>query len=168
MIKTVIFLALIAFAPLAADVQEPEAQAPEVEAEFQESINEAWKDAVEGTSSYKACAALKGSLHGRIQYQGQDDLATRAATAIRACEVDVPVRYFETYLDGVIAGDNTCMDFMSHFQTEMGGIATRPASLEEMEPEVPKKLILEALSDRINTDCPDVAPWLLSDIGEGS
>lgn len=143
-------------------------KAPDVGAEFQEAIDSAWQDAVAGTSSYKACAALKGSLHGRIRYQGDTELTTRAAKAIQACEVDVPVRYFQTYLDAVVAGEHTCMDFMSHVETEMGGVHTRPTTLEGMEPQDPRPLVLKALAERIRKDCPAVAPFMLRGIDDGS
>jgi hypothetical protein len=163
--KAVLLLVVVAVVGLPVLAQTPADKAPDVGAEFQEAIDGAWQDAVEGTSSFKACAALKGSLHGRIRSQGDTELAARAAKAIHACEVDVPARYFQTYLDAVVAGEHTCMDFMSHVETEMGGIRTRPTSLEDMEPQEPKPLILKVLAERIRKDCPAVAPFMLRGIG---
>lgn len=149
---------------LPALAQTPADEAPDVGAEFQETIDRAWSEAADGTSSYGVCAGLKGSLHGRIRYQGDTELAARAVPAVHACEVDVPVRYFQAYLDAVAAGEHSCTDFMSHVETEMGGIGTRPTSLEGMEPEEPKPLILKALADRIEAECPSVAPFMLRNI----
>ncbi len=165
MSKVVALFVWTSVAGLMALGQTSDRQPPDVGAEFQKSISTAWSEAVSGTSSSKACAGLKGSLHGRIRYQGQTDLVEKAAKAIQACEVDIPVRYFETYLDGMVAKKHTCRDFMSHFETEMGGIGMRPTSLEDMEPKEPRTLILTSLAERIQKDCPDVAPWMLKGIG---
>lgn len=161
-------LVLSALAGLPILAQNATDMAPDVGAEFQTAIDDAWREAADGTSSFKACAALKGSLHGRIRSQGDTGLPARAAKAMQACEVDVPVRYFQTYLDAVVAGEHTCRDFMTHLQTQMGGITTRPTTLEGMEPREPRPLVLTALAERIRKDCPAVAPFMLRGIGGGS
>jgi hypothetical protein len=159
--KAVMLLTMAAAAGLPALAQTSAGEAPDVGAEFQAAIDEAWREAADGTSSFEACAAFKGSLHGRIRSQGDTELTTRAARAIQACEVDVPVRYFQTYLDAVAAGEYSCSDFLSHVETQMGGIGTRPTSLEGMEPEEPRPLVLKALADRIKAECPFVGAFML-------
>jgi len=166
--KIPMILVMSAVAGLPILAQNPADKAPDVGAEFQDAIDDAWREAADGTSSFKACAALKGSVHGRVRSQGDTELPARAAKALRACEVEVPVRYFQTYLDAVAVGEHTCMDFMTHVQTQMGGITTRPTTLEDMEPREPRPLVLTALAERIRKDCPAVAPFMLRGIGGGS
>ena len=137
------------------------AQAPDVGPEFQEEIDEALREVTEGVSPSRACAGLKGSVHGQIRYQGQTDLLATATPAIQACELEVPIRYFETYLDRVVAGEHSCIDFMSHFTTEMGAVNIRMSSIEDIEPKETEPLILKVLAERIRGDCPDVAQFML-------
>ena len=138
------------------------ARAPDVgSAEFQAAIDKAWDEAKKGKSPSKACAGIKGSVHGRIQYRQEEGVLEKATRAIQVCENEIPVRYFETYLDQVVAGEKSCMDFMSQFHIEMGAIGLRMATFEKLEPRNTKGLILKALAERIRQDCPGIAPWLL-------
>ena len=77
---------------------------PKVGDTYQEYIDAAWKEAVEGHNPTATCAGLKGRVMGT-----QDSSAFRA---LFACNVDIPVRYFETYLDSVEAGEKTCQNFI--------------------------------------------------------
>ena len=42
-----------------------------------------------------------------------------ALRALFACNVDIPARYFETYLDQVEAGEKACQDFMVEMMTQL-------------------------------------------------
>lgn len=155
-------LCAISWAPSPTTAQPLATEAPDVgSAEFQGAIDKAWEEAKEGKSSHKACTRIKGSVHGRIRYSKEEGVLEKATRAIQVCEHEIPVRYFETYLDQVVAGEHACMDFMSQFHIEMGAIGLRMATFEQVQPKNTKDLILKDLAERLRRDCPDIAPWML-------
>jgi hypothetical protein len=155
-------LCVISWLPPLATAQPSSSKAPDVDsAEFQGAIDKAWEEAKAGKSSHKACTGIKGSVHGRIRYSKEKGVLEKATRAIQVCEHEIPVRYFETYLNQVVAGEKSCRDFMSQFQVEMGAIGLRMATFEQIEPRHTKELILKSLAERIRQDCPDIAPWML-------
>lgn len=85
--------------------------APNVGEAHQQSIDRAWKQAVEGKNPSSSCAGIKGRA------MGSTDAA--AFRALYACNVDIPARYYETYLDQVEAGEKTCQDFMVEMMTQL-------------------------------------------------
>lgn len=42
-----------------------------------------------------------------------------ASRAVSACNVDIPVRYFQTYLERVEAGERTCLDLVMEVSTKL-------------------------------------------------
>lgn len=156
--------------------------APEVGDPYQKSIDRAWQEAVDGKNPSAACAGLKGRVMGTKD--------TTAFRALFACNVDIPVRYFETYLDRVETGDHTCMDFMTHFITQISAMTMSTDSLQKMADslaatgdaesavqdalgsaadeamtetglEDPKRLIKKRLTERTQAVCPDIAGVVL-------
>ena len=125
-------------------------------------------------------------MKGRIAGTGDSD----AFRALFACNVDIPARYFNAYLDKVETGEKTCQDFMTHFMTRLSamtmdagkllkmaeglsadgnvdaavvetlGVAAEDAMTEEGLKD-PKRLIKDRLSDRTKQVCPDIAPYIL-------
>jgi hypothetical protein len=137
-------------------------QAPDVGApEFQKDIDEAWKKAKEGQTPVNACAAIKGSVHGRVKYQKQQDFLDKAKRTIQVCEYELPLRYFEAYLDLVSEEKKSCQDFVSEFSTQMGAVKVRMDTFEDLEPKDTEPLILKALEERIQETCPFVGAFML-------
>jgi hypothetical protein len=161
------------------------AGAPEVAEEYQSTINRGWEKAVAGENPAFACAGLKGRLIGTKK---TDDPAARSA--LFACNVLIPVRYFETTLDQVDAGSKSCSDLMTAFMTELPAMTMSMGSLQKMADaaeqgqdageaaaevvagavdaatvekglEDPKAAIKEQLADRVQQSCPDMAPYML-------
>ena len=136
--------------------------APDVgSAEFQGIIDKAWKEVSEGKSPSRVCSGLKGGVHSRVQYQDPDGLVEKATRAIQVCEYEIPLRYFEAYMDQVTGGTKTCTDFMRHFETEMTAVGIRLGSIEKVKPRGTKDLVLKPLAERIRKNCPEIAPWML-------
>ncbi len=108
---------------LAADTDSPKVGEP-----YQISIDEAWEEAKVGEIPTHSCAAVKGRTMGA---KGPE-AAEPALRALFACNVDIPVRYFETYLDRVEAGDHTCMDFMRHFVTQISAMTMSMDSMQQL------------------------------------
>ena len=88
--------------------------APRVEAPYQERIDEAWLEAVAGENPAATCAGVKG--RATVSEPGS---ATRA---LEACNVDIPVRYFLTYVERVEAGETTCMSLMTEVMTKLSAM----------------------------------------------
>ena len=63
---------------------------------------------------------------------GSKDRSEAALRALLACNVDIPVRYFETYLDMVEAGEKTCMDYMREITTQLSAMTLSTDTLWEM------------------------------------
>jgi hypothetical protein len=97
-----------------AEVDDPVARvsgSPEVEERYQESIDEAWQEALAGENPSTTCAGVKGRA-----VASPEGSATRA---LEACNIAIPVRYFLTYVDRVEAGDGTCMNLMTEVMTKL-------------------------------------------------
>ncbi len=155
-------LCSISWLPSLAPAQPLHTGAPDVgSTEFQSAVDKAWNEAKEGKSPSKTCAGIKGSVHGRIRYNKEQGVLEKATRAIQVCEHEIPVRYFETYLDQVVGGEHSCMDFMRHFGTEMEAVGLRLSTFEELEPKRTKELVLQALAEQIVRDCPGIAPWMV-------
>ena len=118
--------------------------------------------------------------------RNQDPTAFRG---LFACNVNIPVRYFETYLDSVEAGDTTCQDFMTHFLTSLSAMTMYSSSLDEMAAKIetdggeealaealgpaadeamtgdrledPKRLVKDRLAPRVVELCPDIAAYVV-------
>lgn len=95
----------------AGDRSERASGAPRVEERYQESIDEAWKEALSGENPSTSCAAIKG--------RAVASAAGSAERAVRACNIDIPVRYFLTVAERVEAGEKTCNDMMMAIMTEL-------------------------------------------------
>lgn len=85
--------------------------APEVEEPYQARIDEAWRKAVAGENPSTTCAAVKG----RAAASRRD----ASARAMEACNVDIPVRYFLTWLERVEGGEKSCMELMTEVTTRL-------------------------------------------------
>ncbi len=160
----------------------PPAAAPEVGDVYQEYIDTAWREAVDGENPTASCAAVKGRT-----MSSKDPAAFRA---LFACNVDIPVRYFETYLDQVESGEKTCQNFMREFITKLSAMTMSTDSLQKMAEsmtdsgdaesavtaalgsvaeeamtekglEDPKRLVKNRLSERTRELCPDIAAVVL-------
>jgi hypothetical protein len=161
------------------------AGAPRVAETYQRTIDRAWEKAAAGENPAFACAGLKG----RVMAAGAEvDAAGREA--LYACNVTVPVRYFEAFLDRVEAGEKTCQDLMMEVTTQLPAMALSVEGLreaaaaleaggeeEELAADVltgtvddatrdrgladPKRAVKEALAPRVREACPDLAPVIL-------
>lgn len=94
-------------------------------ARFQAPIDEAWKEAESGVNPAMTCAGVKG----RAVAFPKNVAAQRAAYV---CGVDIPVRYFQTFLDQIEAGEKTCPDFMMAMATELGSMTITTDSIRNM------------------------------------
>lgn len=159
--------------------------APRVAERYQRSINRGWEKAVEGETPAYACAGLKGRVIGTGTAAEPE-----ALEALFACNVLLPVRYFETLLDSVEAGERSCTDFLREMSTQLPamtlsvddvegmmaafeedgsgevdreamGEALADAATMERGLEAPGPLIKERLADRVREVCPDLADALL-------
>lgn len=106
----------------------PPSDAPQVGEPYQRSIDAAWEKAKAGENPTYSCAGLKGMTMGSKEPKS----AEAAVRALFACNVDIPVRYFNAYLDKVEAGDHTCMDFMSHFVTQISAMTMSTDSFQSL------------------------------------
>ncbi len=160
-----------------------DAEAPEVGDAYQSSIDRAWQKAVEGRDPSGTCAGVKGRT-----MNAQD---AEAFQALFACNVDIPVRYFETYLDEVEAGAKDCQGFMVEVMTKLPAMtmstdalnamaesvaesgdaetavseALGPAAAEAMTEtglEDPKRLIKDRIDPRTRELCPQFADVILN------
>lgn len=98
--------------------------APEVEESYQARIDEAWQEAVAGENPSITCAAVKG--RATASEPGS------AARAIEACNVDVPVRYFLTYVERIEAGEKTCNDLMMEVMTKLPAMTISTEGFREL------------------------------------
>jgi hypothetical protein len=168
---------LVGFAPTVAagdDQQHP----PTVGEAYQETIDAAWHEAVAGDDPTMTCARLKGRIAGT----GDTD----AFRALFACNVDIPVRYFDTYLDQVEAGEHSCQDLMREVMTKLSAMTMSADVVMDMADRIeqggdtesvvtdaigdaaagatedgglkhPKRLIKDRIADRTHALCPDFA-----------
>jgi len=120
-------------------------------------------------------------------------LAANSPEAFRAlfvCNVDVPVRYFETYLELVESGEKTCYKFLREITTQLPAMTTSTESLQKMADSVaasgenpsavtealgsatddvmtetgledPKRLVKNRLAERTHEVCPTEAEGIL-------
>lgn len=161
------------------------AGAPVVSEEYQSTINRGWEKAVAGENPAFACAALKGRVIGT--HKGDDPAAREA---LFACNVLLPVRYFDSVLDQVDAGDKSCQDLMMTMMTQLPAMTMSMGSLQKMADAAeqgqdakeaaaeavagavdaatvekgltdPETAIKERLGDRVRKSCPDMAPVML-------
>lgn len=98
--------------------------APDVGDVYQERIDRAWQEAVEGANPSGTCAGVKGRAMNATDSQ--------ALRALFACNVDIPVRYFDTYLDQVEAGEATCQSYMIKVVTKLPALTMSTDSLQQM------------------------------------
>lgn len=100
--------------------------APQVGEDYQETIDKAWGLAVAGEKPTNTCAAVKGRVIGK------KDRSEAALRALLACNVEIPVRYFETYLDKVEAGEKTCINYMMEMTTQLPAMTMSTDTIWEM------------------------------------
>ena len=177
----VAFAAVVGLA-IAALAQPPAPGAPQVGETYQKSIDRAWEKAVEGRNPMTSCAMLKGKVMGAT--------SPEAFQALFVCNVDIPVRYFGTYLDQVEAGEKTCYNFLREISTQLSAMTASTDSLQKMadsmsadgeNPEAvtnalgdaaqeamtetgledPKRLVKNRLAERIRALCPNEAEGIL-------
>lgn len=156
--------------------------APEVGDLYQKSIDRAWEKAVEGSDPSGTCAGVKGRAMNAEE--------TESFRALFACNVDIPVRYFETYLDQVEAGEKTCQNYMVEMMTKLPALTMSTDALQEMADSVaatgdsegavssalgpaaeeamtedgledPKRLVKNRLEERTRELCPEFANVIL-------
>ena len=156
--------------------------APQVGDAYQKSIDRAWEKAVAGKNPMTTCAMLKGKV------MGSD--SPEAFRALFVCNVDVPVRYFETYLELVESGEKTCYNFLREITTQLPAMTTSTESLQKMADSVaasgenpsavtealgsaaedvmtetgledPKRLVKNRLAERTREVCPAEADGIL-------
>jgi len=97
---------------------------PDVGEAYQKSIDRAWERAAEGRNPMTTCAMLKGKVMGSDSRE--------AFRALFVCNVDVPVRYFETYLERVESGEKTCYNFLREITTQLPAMTASTESLQKM------------------------------------
>lgn len=159
------------------------AGAPEVGERYQSSIDRGWEKAVAGETPAYACAGLKGRV------MGTDAAADpEALEALFACNVLLPVRYFETYLERVEAGEKSCYDFSREMTIQLPAMTLSVDSIQGMvdaigeDPEAaaadtlgaavddatletgltdPERLVKDRLEEPVRRVCPDMAGGIL-------
>lgn len=160
------------------------AGAPRVSDRYQRSIDRGWQKAVAGETPAYACAGLKGRVVGTAETADAE-----ALEALFACNVLLPVRYFETYLEKVEAGEKTCYDFQRELMTQLSAMTVSVESIEGMvaaaggdDPQAaasgalsaavdaatmekgltdPKRLVKDRLKEPARRACPDAADAIL-------
>jgi hypothetical protein len=167
----------------AASAEGAVAGAPQVSETYQSTINRGWEEAAAGETPAYACAGLKGRLVGTGKTADP-----AALEALYACNVLLPVRYFETLLEGVEAGDKTCHDFMMAMTTQLSAMTISVDSIEGMAdaldetPEAaaagtvaaaldegaleqgltdPKRAVKDRLREPVEKTCPNLASVVL-------
>ena len=157
------------------------AGAPQVSKRYQSTINRGWQEAVAGETPAYACAGVKGRV---MAAQAVD---AEAREALFACNVLLPVRYFETLLERIERGEKTCADLMMAMATQLSAMTISVDSIQgiadalEEDPEAstgavaealgeatlqqglsePKALVKERLADAIRERCPEMASVIL-------
>lgn len=159
------------------------AGAPEVGERYQSSIDRGWEKAVAGDTPAYACAGLKGRVMGT-----EETADSEALEALFACNVLLPVRYFETYLERVEAGEKSCYDFSREMTMQLPAMTLSVDSIQGMvdamdeEPEAaaadtlgaavddatmeegltdPERLVKDRLEEPVRRICPDMAGGIL-------
>jgi hypothetical protein len=102
------------------------AGAPVVSERYQATINRGWEEASAGETPAYACAGLKGRILGR----GAED--PEVLEALFACNVLLPVRYFETLLDRIGSGEKSCADLMMAMATQLSAMTLAIDTIEGM------------------------------------
>jgi len=147
-------LALLLF-PLAGAAQD----VPEVGKTYQKYIDKAWKQAAAGKSPTDACSAIKGKVKGLLGRSHDEDVMADAQAALDVCNVTLPVHYFDNFLTAIEAGDKTCVNLMIEMKTQLTAM-TIDLGLQD-DADDPKREIKEALRERVETICPEVAVVVL-------
>jgi len=93
---------------------------------YQATINRGWEEASAGETPAYACAGLKGRILGR----GAED--PEVLEALFACNVLLPVRYFETLLDRIGSGEKSCADLMMAMATQLSAMTLAIDTIEGM------------------------------------
>jgi hypothetical protein len=166
----------------ARSAEDAAAGAPEVAETYQRTINRGWEKAVAGETPAYACAGLKGRVMGT---GASADGA--AVEALFACNVLLPVRYFETLLEQIDRGEKTCTDLMVAMSTQLSAVTISVDAIQgiadalEADPESgtgalaaaigeaglqkglsdPKALIKERLAEPVRERCPEMAGVIL-------
>lgn len=167
----------------AATTEGAAAGAPKVSDAYQSTINRGWEEAVAGETPAYACAGLKGRVVGTGKTADPE-----ALEALYACNVLLPVRYFETLLEAVEAGDETCNDFMIAMSTQLSAMTLSVDSVQDMAdaldetPEAaaagtlaaaldeatleqgltdPKRAVKDRLREPVERTCPNLASVVL-------
>lgn len=159
-----------------------DAAPPSVGESYQSAIDAAWEKAGAGDDPSMICARVKGRA------VGTDD--PHAFRALFACNVDIPARYFDTYLDKVAAGEKTCQDLMREVMTKLSAMTMSADVVVEMAERLeqgaeteaavvdalgdaaedslgdgglknPKRLVKDRIAERTNELCPDFADIIL-------
>jgi len=178
----VIALTLVLGCTAARAAGEAPSEPPQVGQDYQDTIDAAWDKAVAGDNPAMSCAALKGRV------AGSED--TNAFKALFACNVDIPARYFHSYLDSVATGDKNCMGFMREVMTKLSAMTLSADAVMEMAETLeqgddgeeavagalgkaagstvadsgmrqPKQLVKERIASRTQELCPDIANIVL-------
>lgn len=124
--------------------------APQVgDGDYQETVDKAWELAVTGDKPSNTCAAVKGRVIGK------KDRSEAALRALLACNVEIPVRYFETYLDKVEAGEKTCINYMMEMTTQLPAMTMSTDTIWE---------ILESMGASGDEEVQAVATEALTDV----
>lgn len=155
--------------------------APQVEERYQERVDEAWQEAVAGENPSATCAGIKG--------RAATSPVGSAIRALEACNVDIPARYFLTYVDRVEAGEHTCINLMTELTTKLPGMTIsmegfRDLAVEGGEMDTseaagagaaiiagaaasgggaddPRQMVKERIRDRVTQVCPEQAGIIL-------
>jgi hypothetical protein len=158
-------------------------EAPMVGERYQAAVDAAWDKAGAGEDPSMTCARVKGTVAGT----GDPD----AFRALFACNVEIPARYFDTYLDSVAAGEKTCQSFMMEIMTKLSAMTMSADLVVEMAEKLeqgadtetvvvdalgdaaagsmtddglkdPKRLVKDRIAERTNELCPDFASVILN------
>lgn len=159
------------------------AGAPRVSERYQSSIDRGWEKAVAGDNPAYACAGLKGQVMGTGETADPE-----ALEALFACNVLIPVRYFETYLERVDAGEKSCSDLSMEMTTKLPAMTLSVDSIQGMVDAMdeggekaaaesvagavddatmeqgltdPERLIKDRLEEPVRRLCPDMAGGIL-------
>lgn len=159
------------------------AGAPQVSDRYQSSIDRGWEKAVAGDNPAYACAGLKGRVMGTGETADPE-----ALEALFACNVLLPVRYFETYLERVEAGEKSCYEFSTEMTTKLPAMTLSVDSIQGMVDAMeeggeeaaagslagavddatmeqgltdPERLIKDRLEEPVRRICPDMAGGIL-------
>lgn len=155
--------------------------APQVEERYQERVDEAWQEAVAGENPSATCAGLKG--------RAATSPVGSATRALEACNIDIPTRYFLTYVERVEAGEQTCMNLMTEVTTRLPAMTMSMDGFRDLAVEGahqdtgeaagagaaiiagaaasgggandPRQMVMERIRDRVTQVCPEQAGMFL-------